>query len=92
MLFAVLWLGVFAQMVSGHDPVLGSGPSTKLARNTTTKQRSNPQPARKRAEQSEWVMDPTTGEIYRVPSGSEQAATSSQPAPVSPAPVVTSQS
>ena len=86
-LFAVLWLAVFAQIVSGHDPVLGSGAAagTKVA----PQRKANTRPARS-ASQGEWVVDPETGVIERVPSGASQAATPSQPA--APAPVITSQS
>jgi hypothetical protein len=87
-LFALLWVAVFAQMVSGHDPVLASG--TKVA--AVTKQAARHPASRAKAPAStdqhgELTIDPETGS-----SASGTSSTATQPAPVTPAPVVTSQS
>jgi hypothetical protein len=77
-LFALLWVAVFAQMVSGHDPVLASG--NRVAAKT-----------------SQSAHQPTVGATAQasINQNDELTGTSStatQPAPVTPAPVVTSQS
>jgi hypothetical protein len=86
-LFAILWIGVFAQMVSGHDPALGSGTASAGAK-PTAQRTARHRRARPPKPQSTWVIDPETGVIERVPSDAATPA----PAPVAPAPVVTSQS
>jgi lipase chaperone LimK len=44
--FAVLWVAVFAQLVSGHDPVLGRGTKTaSVSRQTTQQQASQAAPS-----------------------------------------------
>jgi hypothetical protein len=90
-LFALLWTVVFAQMLSGHDPVLGAGPRVASA-----SEQSRPQPARRSrpasGEGTVLVYDPVTGTIREVPASSPLAGgNSAAPAPT-PAPVVTSQS
>lgn len=94
-IFALLWAAVFVQMVSGHDPVLGTG--TKVAAVTQQDpQRAKKRPSATRSDSSELAIDPVTGEIVRVPSASSESSDSSSseaaPAPAAPAPVVTSQS
>jgi hypothetical protein len=89
--FGLLWAVVFAQMVSGHDPVLGKGPRVASA-----SEQSRPRPARKPRPASGQgpilVYDPVTGTIREVPASSPLAGGNS-PAPApTPAPVVTSQS
>ncbi len=89
--FALLWAVVFAQMVSGKDPVLGTG-----ARGASTTERSRPQaaqrPRRVTSRGTVLVYDPATGAIEQVPASSALAGGgSAAPAPT-PAPVVTSQS
>jgi hypothetical protein len=92
--FALLWGALFAQMVSGHDPVLGSGTQVASARGSAT---AHPTKQRSRSadDGSQLALDPETGAIVEVPSGSgsaggQQAAPATQ-APT-PAPVVTAQS
>lgn len=92
-IFALLWAVVFAQMVSGHDPVLGSGPRVASA-----SEKSRPRPAQKprpgSGQGSVLVYDPATGTIREVPASSPLAGgNGAAPAPApTPAPVVTSQS
>ncbi len=76
-LFALLWVAVFAQMVSGHDPVLSSG--TRVAAKTKQAARH---PTSSAQAQASTNQDELTG----------TSSTATQPAPVTPAPVVTSQS
>jgi hypothetical protein len=77
-LFALLWVAVFAQMISGHDPVLASG--TRVAAVTNQATRHPTRPAKDQT---------STGQDAEL-TGTSSTAT--QPAPVTPAPVVTSQS
>jgi hypothetical protein len=77
-LFALLWVAVFAQMVSGHDPVLASG--SRVA--AVTKQAVPHSTSSATAQTSTNQDDELTG----------TSSTATQPAPVTPAPVVTSQS
>jgi len=77
-LFALLWVAVFAQMVSGHDPVLASG--TRVA--AVTKQAVPHSTSSATAQTSTNQDDELTG----------TSSTATQPAPATPAPVVTSQS
>ncbi len=77
-LFALLWVAVFAQMVSGHDPVLASG--TRVA--AVTNQAAHHPTSRAKAQASTNQDGELTG----------TSSTATQPAPVTPAPVVTSQS
>ena len=82
-LFALFWALVFAQMVSGHDPVLsakaaaGTGSSTNGSSPRPGQQKTQRQ---QRAQQTQLALDPETGAIVQVPAA---------PAP---APVTTSQS
>jgi hypothetical protein len=76
-LFALLWVAVFAQMVSGHDPVLASG--SRVA--AVTKQ-AVPHSTSSATAQTSTNQDELTG----------TNSTATQPAPVTPAPVLTSQS
>ena len=86
-MFAVLWVAVFAQMVSGHDPVLGNGTQVAAVTRNSSQQA---QGHRSAGGGGELALDPETGEIVEVaPSSSSTAAPA--PAP-KPAPVVTSQS
>jgi hypothetical protein len=88
-LFALLWVAVFAQMVSGHDPVLSGA---KQAATSSQADRT----ARREKSNSEGnvslALNPQTGTIQEVPSDSGSSSTATQGAPVTPAPVVTSQS
>lgn len=91
--FALFWAVVFAQMVSGHDPVLGAGPRVASA-----SEKSQPRPAQKprpgSGQGGVLVYDPATGTIREVPASSSLAGgngATSTPTPT-PAPVVTSQS
>jgi cytoskeletal protein RodZ len=77
-LFALLWVAVFAQMVSGHDPVLTSGNRVAAKTNQSAPQPTVAANAQDNTNQSDEL------------SGTSSTAT--QPAPVTPAPVVTSQS
>jgi hypothetical protein len=77
-LFALLWVAVFAQMISGHDPVLASG--TRVA--AVTNQAPHHPVGRAKAQASSNQDGELTG----------TSSTATQPAPVTPAPVVTSQS
>jgi hypothetical protein len=77
-LFALLWVAVFTQMISGHDPVLASG--TKVAAVTN---KATPDPTSSATDQ--------VG-TDQVPSVSGTTSTQPEPAPVTPAPVTTSQS
>ena len=77
-LFALLWVAVFAQMVSGHDPVLASG--NRVAAKTS--QSASQPTVGATAQDSTNQNDELTG----------TSSTATQPAPVTPAPVVTSQS
>jgi len=93
-LFALLWVAVFAQMATGHDPALSSsaGAAAKRAaaqRTSRGRGGSAAAAARGSGEQS-YALDPVTGEIVQVPQGTG-GGSATQPAPV-PAPVVTSQS
>lgn len=94
-LFAALWLVVFAQMGTGHDPVLSAKGGTRAARM---------QPAAAPPPRHRYMLavDPVTGAIERVPvdggsaaagqiGGSSGQAAAPAPAPAPP-PVVTSQS
>jgi hypothetical protein len=87
--FAVLWIAVFAQMVSGHDPVLGT--ATNVA--AGSKQSADRETKRSSANGSNGLrIDPETGLIVQAPTGSGTSSSATQPAPAPPAPVVTSQS
>jgi hypothetical protein len=77
-LFALLWVAVFAQMVSGHDPVLASGNRVAAKSNQAARQPTSGATAQTSTNQN----DELTG----------TSSTATQPAPVTPAPVVTSQS
>ena len=88
--FGLFWAVVFAQMVSGHDPVLGRGPRVASASEQSRPPARKPRPAS--GEGTVLVYDPATGTIREVPASSPLAGGSS-PAPApTPAPVVTSQS
>ena len=77
-LFALLWVAVFAQMVSGHDPVLASGNGVAAKTSQAARQPTSGAAAQGSSNQN----DELTG----------TSATATQPAPATPAPVVTSQS
>jgi hypothetical protein len=77
-LFVLLWVAIFGQMVSGHDPVLASG--TRVA--AVTNQAPRHPATRSKAQVSSNQDEELTG----------TSSTATQPAPVTPAPVVTSQS
>ena len=77
-LFALLWVAVFAQMVSGHDPVLASGNRVAAKTNQAARQPTSGATTQAGTNQN----DELTG----------TSSTATQPAPVTPAPVVTSQS
>jgi hypothetical protein len=76
-LFALLRVAVFAQMVSGHDPVLASGNRVAAKTNQAARHPTSPATA-----QDTNQTDELTG----------PSSTATQPAPVTPAPLVTSQS
>jgi hypothetical protein len=82
--FLALWLIVFGQMASGHDPVL----SSKSKRGGTDKRRVPSKPAPKQ-QATALVVDPVTGLVERVPQTG--STTAQAPAPAAP-PVTTSQS
>jgi hypothetical protein len=84
--FLALWLIVFGQMASGHDPVLGSKSKSRSGTDTRRAQ-SKPAPRRPATAQA---VDPVTGLVERVPQTGSTAAPA--PAPVSPPVVTTSQS
>lgn len=87
-LFALLWVAVFSQMITGHDPVLAGGTRVAAVTNQATRHPTRPAKARASSNQDgELTVDPETG-----PSASGTISTATQPAPVTPAPVVTSQS
>ncbi len=105
LMFAMLWAAVFAQMVSGHDPVLGAG--TKAA----SVARQDPQQTAKRQSQAAGddggaSADPENGSVDGPTAAPGTATTSvapapaapavpaapAAPAPAAPAPVITSQS
>lgn len=89
-LFGIFWALVFAQMVSGHDPVLsakaaaanGGRPQQSGARRRTE---SAPQPRPNR--QPQLAVDPATGAIVEIPAS---ASAPPAPSPPPPAPVTTS--
>ena len=87
-LFGVFWALVFAQMVSGHDPVLSAKASaaTGGAAQKRGARRSH-QPQRQRRQQAQLAIDPQTGAIVEIP-----ASASAPPVPAAPppAPVTTS--
>jgi hypothetical protein len=94
-LFGLLWAAVFAQMVSGHDPVLGNGTKVAAASHRTTQHHATrSKPSGGAGE--ELAIDPETGTVVEVPSGSSSTSGASQstpaPQPAAPAPVTTSQS
>ena len=82
-LFGAFWALVFAQMVSGHDPVL-SAKAAAATGGARQKQgaRNNPQsqPRPQAAQQPQLAVDPATGAIVEIP------ASSAPPVPVAPAP------
>jgi hypothetical protein len=107
LLFAFVWTLVFGQMVSGHDPVLGSGQKAaatgsqhKPAKPTQPK----PQPSR---QPKQLEVDPATGQVVEVPSGTASPPSASStggsvggtstgggtpaPQPSSPPPAVSTQ-
>ncbi len=88
-LFALLWVAVFAQMVSGHDPVLTG------AKQVATSSQADRTARRAKANSDGKValaLNPQTGVIEEVPSDSASSSAATQPAPAAPAAVVTSQS
>ena len=94
-LFAIFWVGVFAQMATGNDPALsnnapvaGTGKAKKADRKTAVAASGGSKPQKPKPS-TELVYDPVTGMILRVPARSQ--TTTPTPAPA-PAPVVTSQS
>jgi hypothetical protein len=91
-LFALLWVAVFAQMISGHDPVLASGTRVAAVTNNEARPARRAQAKATREQGAELALDPQTGSIQEVPRDSEGGSTAMQTAPVTPAPVVTSQS
>jgi hypothetical protein len=83
--FAVLWVAVFAQMVSGHDPVLGAGAQLAALDHRSGYQAQRQTSAPRVGEEQQF--DPESG------SAEEGAPSSGTPNGVpTPAPVVTSQS
>ena len=91
-LFALLWVAVFAQLVSGHDPVLASGKRVATATNQADRTERRAQAQTSSEQGVSLALNPETGTIQEVPSDSSSSATVTHPAPVAPAPVVTSQS
>jgi hypothetical protein len=87
-LFGMFWALVFAQMVSGHDPVL-SAKAAAATGGAPQKRggRRNTQPQLRRSRQPQLAVDPETGAIVEVPAS---APAPPAPAPPAPAPVTTS--
>ena len=90
-LFGVFWALVFAQMVSGHDPVLsakaaaaaGTAPQKRGAR------RNHSQAQPQQTQQPQLAVDPETGAIVEIPASASASAPAAPAAPA-PAPVTTS--
>jgi hypothetical protein len=87
-LFGAFWVLVFAQMVSGHDPVLGRGSRTASTSGQRSGNSPKPKPAHHVSRQPQLAIDPQTGAIVEVPATSAPVPA---PAPA-PTPVTTSQS
>jgi hypothetical protein len=91
-LFAAAWATVFAQMVSGHDPVLGTGTASRSASSHGSQHASSNRTPPSTGTQLVPVQTPQGVVFVRVPSGgsTEQTAPAQQPAPApSPPPVTT---
>jgi hypothetical protein len=85
--FVIAWMLLFGQMVSGHDPVLGSGSQSSAAGKPAADTRQRP--TRPEQSQPQTVFDPATGQA--VPQPGASAGTTPQPTP-QPPPVTTSTS
>lgn len=104
--FGVLWLAIFAQLVTGHDPVLGMGTKVALVRKEHARKRARPATHSSSAQADEaggaQVAPEQTQSTEPAPSATETTPTQSvpvapaqsapAPAQTAPAPVVTSQS
>jgi hypothetical protein len=95
--FTAAWIAVFAQMVSGHDPVLGSGPKPKPASRDTTHASSNRTPSSAgTGTRLVPVQTPQGVVLVEVPAGGSASAGSTQPpaqpSASPPAPVTSSTS
>jgi hypothetical protein len=84
LIFALSWGLVFGQLVSGHDPALGSG--RKSAGVVVRQPQPKPKP-----QQTEFVYDPVSGVYVPVPIDRGTDAPTQTYSPP-PAPVTTRQS
>jgi hypothetical protein len=92
-LFTAAWVAVFAQMVSGHDPVLGSGSKPKPQTRDSTHASSNRSPSgQSSGTRLVPVQTPQGVVLVEVPANAPAPASSPQPAPAPPAPVTSSTS
>ncbi len=85
--FAIAWLLLLGQLVSGHDPVLGSGSQSSAAAKSPADTRQRSSGSEPPTPQSV-VIDPATGEA--IPQAGASGA-APQPTP-QPPPVTTSTS
>src|SRR6476661_4900024 len=88
-LFGIFWALVFAQMVSGHDPVLSAKAAAAKggSQKPGTVRNTESQPRPRRVRQPQLAVDPETGAIVEIPAS---ASASPAPAAPAPAPVTTS--